>query len=159
MYYSGAVRCYSIESIIDKNSATFCSVARYKVPAGGWLSVHQWNFSAGNQPDADFPTLRAALDKASPTIAIQLLGNDGHHGAFNSAGLARAKNSKGTVVGLSKATLASDFPAFVKLVGVDADGNQDVLQLASSGHADDIAKTHVLGTWFQGKKVFTRPAT
>ena len=27
-------------------------VTRYKVPAGGWLSVHQWNFSDGNQPDA-----------------------------------------------------------------------------------------------------------
>jgi predicted amidohydrolase YtcJ len=37
--------------------------------------------------------------------------------------------------------------------------DQDVLQLASSGHARDIAKTRVLGTWFQGKKVFTRPAT
>jgi len=98
-------------------------VTRYKVPADGWLSVHQWNFSDGNQPDAEFPTLRAALDKASTTVAIQLLGNDGHHGAFNSVGLARAKNSKGAVVGLSKATLASEFPVFVKLIGVDAEGN------------------------------------
>jgi predicted amidohydrolase YtcJ len=97
--------------------------ARFKMPEGGWLSVHQWNFSDGNQPDAEFPTLRAALDKASGNIAIQLLGNDGHHGAFNSIGLSRARNSGGTVVGLSKQTLARDFREFTKFVGVDADGN------------------------------------
>jgi predicted amidohydrolase YtcJ len=98
-----------------------CTV-RFKVPDGGWLNVNQWNFSDGNQPDADYPTLRAALDKASTSVAIQLLGNDGHHGAFNSVGLARAKNKKGAVVGLSKATLAGDFSAYGKFVGVEADG-------------------------------------
>jgi predicted amidohydrolase YtcJ len=98
-------------------------VAQFKVPDGGWLSVHQWSFSNGNQPDAEFPTLRVALDKASTTTAIQLFGNDAHHGAFNSAALARARNNNGKVVGLSKATLAGDFAAFTKLVGVDADGN------------------------------------
>jgi predicted amidohydrolase YtcJ len=98
-------------------------VAQFKVPDGGWLSVHQWNFSNGNQPDAEFPTLRVALDKASTTIAIQLLGNDAHHGAFNSAALAQARNNSGEVLGLSKATLAGDFEAFTKLVGVDGDGN------------------------------------
>jgi predicted amidohydrolase YtcJ len=95
----------------------------YSVPEGGWLSVQQWNYSDGNQPDAEYPTLRAALDKASTTVAIQLLGNDGHHGAFNSAGLSRATNGKGEVVGLSKTTLAGDFAAYSKFVGVDADGN------------------------------------
>jgi predicted amidohydrolase YtcJ len=97
--------------------------ARFEVPQGGWLSVHQWNFSNGNQPDADYPTLRAALDKASTTVAVQLLGNDGHHGAFNSIGLARAKNNNGVVVGLSKQTLAGDFHDFTKFVGLDADGS------------------------------------
>jgi hypothetical protein len=96
---------------------------RFKVPPGGWLSVHQWNFSNGNQPDADYPTLRAALDKASTHVAIQLLGNDGHHGAFNSPGLSRAKNKNGVVVGLSKQTLAGDFRDFTKFIGLDADGN------------------------------------
>jgi len=66
--------------------------------------------------------LRVALDKAS-TVAIQLLGNNAHNGAFNSAALARATTSSGKVVGLSKATLAGDFAAFTKFVGVDADGN------------------------------------
>lgn len=97
--------------------------ADFKVPEGGWLSVHQWNFSDGNQPDAQYPTLRAALDKASDKIAIQLLGNDGHHGAFNSVALAKAKNAKGQVVGLSRATLAGDFANFTKFIGVDAAGD------------------------------------
>jgi predicted amidohydrolase YtcJ len=97
-------------------------IKRYKTPAGEWLSVRQWNFSAGNQPDAAHPTLRVALDLASKEIPIQLLGNDGHHGAFNSAGLARAKNLQGVQVGLSRATLTKDFTKYSKLIGVDAHG-------------------------------------
>jgi predicted amidohydrolase YtcJ len=112
-------------------------VKKINVPEGGWLSVHQWNYSDGNQPDAEYPTLRAALDKASTTIAIQLLGNDGHHGAFNSVGLARAKTAQGNVVGLSRASLAGDFAAFKPFVGVDADGNP-------SGAVNEDAR-HLLG--------------
>lgn len=97
-------------------------VKRYQTPAGEWLSVRQWNFSDGNQPDAAHPTLRAALDLASKDVLIQLLGNDGHHGAFNSAALARATNPKGARVGLSRATLATDFAKYSKLIGVDAHG-------------------------------------
>ena len=97
-------------------------IKRYKTPAREWLSVRQWNFSDGNQPDAAHPTLRAALDLASKDVPIQLLGNDGHHGAFNGAGLARAMNAKGVPVGLSRATLATDFAKYSKLIGVDAHG-------------------------------------
>lgn len=97
-------------------------IERYRVPAGEWVSVRQWNFSNGNEPDAAVPTLRAALDLASTAHPIQLLGNDGHHGAFNSLALARAKNGAGKVVGYSKATLAGDLGAYKKLVGVDAAG-------------------------------------
>lgn len=97
-------------------------IQRFKPASGEWLSVRQWNFSDGNQPDAAHPTLRAALDLASKVIPIQLIGNDGHHGAFNSAGLARAKNSKGIAVGLSRTTLTKDFAKYSKLIGVDADG-------------------------------------
>jgi predicted amidohydrolase YtcJ len=85
--------------------------------------VHQWNYTNGNQPDADHPTLLATLDKVSRTTPIQLLGNDGHHGAFNSAALALARNAQGRVVGLSKATLSADFAAYHNFIGVDADGN------------------------------------
>jgi hypothetical protein len=95
---------------------------RYPVPAGGRLLVHQWSYAAGNQPDAEYPTLRVALDKASTSRQIQLLGNDAHHAAFNSAGLAAAKNAAGNVVGITKATLQADFKAYATLIGVDANG-------------------------------------
>ena len=75
------------------------------------------------QPEAHFPTLAAALDKASTRIPIQLIGSDGHHGAFNSAGLSRARTAEGAVVGFSKATLAGEFLTYRNLVGVDSDGN------------------------------------
>lgn len=97
-------------------------LVRYKTPAGGRLIVHQWNYTTGNQPDADFPTLRAALDKASSGQQVQLLGNDGHHGAFNSIALASAKNAAGRTIGLSKASLETDFAAYKKFVGIDAGG-------------------------------------
>lgn len=97
-------------------------IERYKIPAGDWVNVRQWNFSDNNQPDGAHPTLRAALDLASTQHPIQLLGNDGHHGAFNSMALARAKNAKGERIGFSRATLATDFAGVAKLVGVDANG-------------------------------------
>jgi predicted amidohydrolase YtcJ len=97
-------------------------LAKYGTPPGERLVVHQWSYTAGNQPDPAHPTLRAALDAASTKVQIQLLGNDGHHGAFNSLGLAQAKNSKGNVVGLSKATLAGDFAEYKPFVGVDGSG-------------------------------------
>jgi predicted amidohydrolase YtcJ len=97
-------------------------VARYKTAPGQRLIVHQWNYTAGNQPDPQHPTLRAALDAASTKVQIQLLGNDGHHGAFNSLALAQANNGKGQVIGLSKATLAGEFAEYKALVGVDGSG-------------------------------------
>jgi predicted amidohydrolase YtcJ len=33
--------------------------------------------------------------------------------------------------------------------------DRDILTLADSGHPEKIADTHVLATWFQGKKVYT----
>jgi predicted amidohydrolase YtcJ len=97
-------------------------IDRYKIPAGEWVNVRQWNFSDDNRPDAQHPSLRVTLDLASTQHPIHLLGNDGHHGAFNSMALARARNSKGERVGFSKATLAGDFSAVAKLVGIDETG-------------------------------------
>ncbi|MBS0579424.1 MAG: amidohydrolase family protein [Proteobacteria bacterium] len=97
-------------------------IARYKVPEGQWVHVRQWNFSDGNQPDAAHPTLRAALDAATTTHPVQLIGNDGHHSAFNSMALATARNAQGQVVGMSRATIARDFAKYRKLIGVDASG-------------------------------------
>jgi predicted amidohydrolase YtcJ len=95
---------------------------RYHTPPAARLVVHQWNHVAGNAPDPEFRTLRVALDKASTDRQIQLLGNDGHHGAFNSLALAAAKNSAGRTVGLSKASLGGEFAAYQKFVGVDERG-------------------------------------
>ncbi len=97
-------------------------IERFKPAAGEWVNVRQWNFSDGNQPDSAHPTLRAALDLASTHTPVQLIGNDGHHSAFNSAALALAQNDKKQVVGISRATLQTDFAKYVKLIGVDATG-------------------------------------
>ena len=97
-------------------------VERFKPGPGEWLSVDQWNYAGNNVPDGDIATLRAALDRASRTTPIQLRGNDGHHGGYNSAALARASNAGGRTVGLNKTTLAGDFARFKPLIGVDAAG-------------------------------------
>ena len=97
-------------------------IQRYHIQPGQWVTVQQWNFSGGNEPSSLAPDFRAALDRASTKNPVALLGNDGHHGAFNSMGLALAKIPSGKVVGYSKATLQSDFPQFRKLIGVDAHG-------------------------------------
>ena len=95
---------------------------RYKTPPGQRLVVHQWNYTDGNQPDTAHPTLRAALDAVSTTVEIELLGNDGHHGAFNSPELAQARDATGKVVGLSRQTLAVEFRDYRTFVGVDEKG-------------------------------------
>ena len=97
-------------------------IARYHIQPGQWVAVQQWNFTGGNDPSIANPTLRAALDHASLVNPVTLVGNDGHHGAFNSLALARAKTPAGQVVGFTRATLRSDFPQFQKVIGVDAAG-------------------------------------
>ncbi len=57
-------------------------VTHYDLKPGEWLKVSMWNFSNGNQPDATYPTLRAALDTGAPDNPVQLEGWDGHHGAY-----------------------------------------------------------------------------
>lgn len=97
-------------------------LARYDVEPGEWLIVLQWAFSRGNQPSERLPNIRAALDAVSTKHPIFLWGDDGHHGAANSAALALAKNATGQVVGMSAATLATDFAEYRPMVAVDARG-------------------------------------
>lgn len=99
--------------------------AHYRVAPGQRLRVHEWNYAAGNQPDAGYPTLRSALDQAGADVEIQLLGNDAHHGAFNSLALAHARNAQGAVVGISAATLAGELAGYRAWIGVDAGGEPD----------------------------------
>jgi predicted amidohydrolase YtcJ len=95
---------------------------RYDPPPGEWMAVDMWNFSDGNQASERLPNLRAALDAVSRVHPIILWGNDGHHGAANSAALALAKDKSGNVVGFSAQTLAGVMSEYRDLVGVDADG-------------------------------------
>lgn len=97
-------------------------IARYEIPEGEWLVVPQWSFAEGNQPSADYPTLRAALDAASSKHPILIRGNDGHHAAANSLALANAEDEHGNRVGISKQTLKAVFSGYRELVGVDAQG-------------------------------------
>ncbi len=100
-------------------------IKRYHTAPGQWVSVRQWNYSEGNDVDASHPNLRTALDAASTEHPIHLLGNDGHHGGFNSNALAGARKASGRIVGLTAATLATDFADRRIMVGVDARGEPD----------------------------------
>lgn len=117
-------------------------IRKYDIKPGDWVAVQQWNFSDGNAPGPDAPTLRAALDRATTQSPVVLIGNDGHHAAFNSLALARARNAKGEQIGFTRASLASDFKDDAKLVGVDAAGepngtvNEDARDLL--GAPDDL---------------------
>jgi predicted amidohydrolase YtcJ len=120
-------------------------IKRYHVKDGEWLLVEQWNFGAMTSGTPDF-TVRAALDRASRTVPIELLGNDYHHGGYNSAALALATDAQGRKIGLSKASLAREFASYRKLVGVDAAGEPN-------GTANEDARELMTG------KGFFRPAT
>lgn len=100
-------------------------IRRFDIKPGQWVAVTQWNFSQGNAPERDIANLRAALDRASRDRPVVLLGNDGHHGAFNSLALARARDSHGKAIGYSRASLAGEFAALRPLIGVDAAGEPD----------------------------------
>lgn len=101
--------------------ATAC-IARIGAAPGTPVGIDLWNYASGNQPDAKLKTIRQALDAASTAHPIILFGSDGHHYGANSAALARAKNASGATVGLSAATLKSDFAALAGYVGVDNSG-------------------------------------
>jgi predicted amidohydrolase YtcJ len=97
-------------------------IQRYQLAPGEWLPVEMWNFSVGNQVNAELTDLRTALDAVSTEHPIILWGNDGHHGAANSLALASARDAQGNTVGLSAATLATVFTDLKDVVGVREDG-------------------------------------
>ncbi len=89
---------------------------------GEWFKVELWNFIEGNSPGGETRTIRDALDAVSTERPIILLGSDGHHYGVNSAALALGATEDGRKVGLSAATLASEFADLKPFVGVGADG-------------------------------------
>ena len=97
-------------------------IRQYRIADGEWVVVRHWNYSYGNHPDESHPTLRAALDAATTRHPVHLDGDDGHHSAFNSAALARARNAAGATIGYSRATLRGELQRYSRLVGVDVAG-------------------------------------
>ena len=97
-------------------------LARAELLPGEWLIVQQWAFSRGNEPSADFPTMRAALDAVSTQHPVFLYGDDGHHGAANSAALALAQAADGETRPLDADSLAGVYAEYSTLVEVDALG-------------------------------------
>ncbi len=97
-------------------------ISHYRIADGDWVVVRHWNYSYGNAPDDSHPTLRAALDLATTRSPVHLDGDDGHHSAFNSAALARARNAAGATIGYSRATLRGELQRYSRLVGVDVAG-------------------------------------
>ncbi len=97
-------------------------IRHYQIADGEWVVVRDWNYIAGNQPDGQHPTLRAALDLATTRSPVHLDGDDGHHSAFNSLALARARNTAGVTIGYSRATLHGELHSYRELVGVDVAG-------------------------------------
>jgi predicted amidohydrolase YtcJ len=120
-------------------------VKHFHLAPGQWLAVHQWSSTNDNRPDPEFPTLRAALDKGAPANPVYLMGDDGHRAAFNSAGLALARNASGHVVGISKQTLGGEFARYRLLIGVDDRGepdgqvNEEAQALMDTGFANYVA--------------------
>jgi len=114
------------------------------MPFFEWLATGQKNGYSPGLPGVKrnvlvrpkYPTLRAALDGASTQHPIDMTGWDGHHGAYNSAALALARNASGKVVGYSKQTLATDFAKYQALVGVDSHGEP-------SGDLQDDSKSPI----------------
>lgn len=118
-------------------------LVRYRKQPGEWLRVAQWSIYNGNEPDAQHPTLRAALDRAAPDNPVQLMGTDGHRAAFNSAALRLTHTPAGEIVGLSRATLAGPLAHYRPLVDVGADGEP-------TGGVNEEAKLLVLPLHMQG---------
>jgi predicted amidohydrolase YtcJ len=97
-------------------------IKHYAIAPGDWLIVLQWAFSGGNQPSEQLPNIRAALDAVSTEHPIFLWGDDGHHGAANSAAFAAATNESGETVGLDAESLKGEFAAFQPMIDVDESG-------------------------------------
>lgn len=128
----------SLEEIVAVGRAC---LAHRPLPPGAWFSLRQWAATSGNTPSTRYPTVRAALDAISNTHPIEMLGDDGHHNAYNSTALAMARDASGSAVGITRATRAGVFASHALFIGVDAAGepdgrvDEDTRRLISDRHA------------------------
>jgi predicted amidohydrolase YtcJ len=109
-------------SLAQLSAEVKACIAKMGTAPGLWVKVSEWEYGAGNQPDAQHPDLRAALDAASTVNPIAMQGWDGHHGAFNSLGLAKARDNSGREIGYTKTTLNKEFGDLLPYIGVRSDG-------------------------------------
>ncbi|MDD2050104.1 amidohydrolase [Pseudomonas putida] len=79
---------------------------RYASEPGAWLKIDQWVPYEGNEPTANYKTIRQALDAAADGHPIILSGVDGHASAYNSKALSMAEDQHGNPVGFNAKTLA-----------------------------------------------------
>ena len=128
---------------------------RYPAAPGTWLIVDQWMPYAGNEPTSTFRTIRQALDAASADRPVMLFGSDGHASAYNSLGLAAARDEQGATAGFSRASLSkgglfAELAAYVSLdTGVVRDRARDRIQAASYDFMT-LPKGHRLGSQMYG---------
>ena len=61
----------TLEEIADFVAAC---IEEQALPQGEWLSVMQWSFSNGNQPDEALRNMRQALDRGAPNNPVMLWG-------------------------------------------------------------------------------------
>jgi len=108
-------------------------MSKYRPTAGEWMIVDQWNFTSGNQPSMEYPTVRAALDAVSKDTPIFLRGNDGRRAAVNSVALALAVNEAGEVVGIDANTVRIDFARHAQYIGTEDSGEPN-------GHLSEAAR-------------------
>ena len=130
---------YSLAELVPVLQAC---IEDHDVAPGEWLIVLQWAFSQGNQPSADYPNMRVALDAVSTEHPIFLYGDDGHHGAANSLALAMAKTLDGRDVPINAETLAGEYADFRSMFGLDAKGEP-------TGGVNEEARLLIRASWFE----------
>jgi predicted amidohydrolase YtcJ len=132
-------KAYSFEELVPVLREC---IPKYELAPGEWLIVLQWAFSQGNQPSADLPHIRAALDAVSTEHPIFLYGNDGHHGAANSLALAMATDDQGNTVPIDARSLDTSYARYKPMIAVDANGEP-------TGGINEDARTLIRKAWFE----------
>jgi predicted amidohydrolase YtcJ len=116
-------------------------VKRYQLAPGQWLAVHQWSNTNGNQLSPRLKTLRQALDAGAPHNPVIVMGNDGHHYAYNSQAFLLARTKTGEAVPLNRISLAKQYAAYQNWIGIDATGEPDGAMNEAARYLVDPADT------------------
>lgn len=130
---------YSLEDLVPVLRQC---IRDYELGPGEWLIVLQWAFSQGNQPSAELPHIRAALDAVSTEHPVFLYGNDGHHGAANSLALSMATDDEGNSVPIDARSLNTSYARYKPLIAVDGSGEP-------TGGINEDARMLIRKAWFE----------